>query len=103
MTGRDASSSASSVRARRTSSSTGSSTPCCLASHHSLGLQIADLVVASTLAARRGQGDASRWHKQLLPLFATHPDTKAVRGVGLVEFPARAKGEAPPPSKLFTT
>lgn len=72
-------------------------------SHHSLGLQIADLVVASTLAARRGQGDASRWHKQLLPLFATHPDTKVVDGVGLVEFPARAKGEAPAPSKLFTS
>ena len=55
-------------------------------SHHSLGLQVADLVVASTLAARRGQGDASRWHKQLIPLFAAHPDTKVVDGVGLVEF-----------------
>lgn len=72
-------------------------------SHHSIGLQAADLVVASTLAARRGQGDASRWHKQLLPSFAAHPDTKTVEGVGLVEFPSRAKGEAPPPSKLFTT
>ena len=28
-------------------------------SHHSIGLQAADLVIASTLAARRGQGDAS--------------------------------------------
>jgi hypothetical protein len=37
-------------------------------------LRIADLV-ASTLAARRGQGDASRWQKRLVPLFATHPDT----------------------------
>lgn len=72
-------------------------------SQYSVGLQAADLVVASALAARRGQVDASRWHKQLLPLFATHPDTKAVDGVGLVEFPARAKGEAPPPSKLFTS
>jgi hypothetical protein len=72
-------------------------------SHHSIGLQAADLVVASTLAARRGQGDASRWHKQLLPSFAVHPDTKTVEGVGLVEFPSRAKGAAPPPSKLFTT
>jgi uncharacterized protein DUF3800 len=71
-------------------------------SHHSLGLQIADLVVGSTLAARRGQGDASRWHKQLLPLFATHPDTKVIEGVGLVEFPSRAKGAPAPPSKLFT-
>jgi hypothetical protein len=51
--------------------------------------------VASTLAARRGQGDASRWHK-LVPLFATHPDTKAIVGVGVVDLPARAKGKAPP-------
>ena len=72
-------------------------------SHHSIGLQAADLVIASTLAARRGQGDASRWHKALLPSFARHPDTGVLGGVGLVEFPARAKGEAPPPSKLFTT
>jgi hypothetical protein len=56
----------------------------------------------SVFAARRGQGDASRWHEQLLPLFATHPDTKVVDGVGLVEFPARAKGEETQPSKLFT-
>ena len=55
-------------------------------SHHSIGLQAADLVIASTLAARRGQGDASRWHKQLLPSFARHPDTGVVEGVGLVEF-----------------
>ena len=71
-------------------------------SHHSLGLQLADLVVASTLGARKGQGDASRWHKQLLPLFGRHPDTGAVEGVGLVDFPARARGEDPPPSTLFT-
>jgi hypothetical protein len=71
-------------------------------SHHLIGLQAADLVVASTLAARRGQGDASRWHKQLLPRFANHPDTGMVEGVGLVEFPPRARSESPPPSKLFT-
>lgn len=70
-------------------------------SHHSIGLQAADLVVASTLAARRNQGDASRWHRQLLPRFARHPDTGALHGVGLVEFPARSKGEPRGPAKLF--
>ena len=39
-------------------------------SSHSIGLQTADLVVASALAAQRAPGDASRWHKQLLPRFA---------------------------------
>jgi Protein of unknown function (DUF3800) len=71
-------------------------------SHHSLGLQVADLVVACTLAARRGQGDASRWFKQLAPRFARHPDTGAVEGVGLVTFPAQDKGDPQAPAKLFT-
>jgi len=71
-------------------------------SHHSVGLQTADLVVASALAAQREQGDASRWHKQLLSSFARHPDTGVVDGVGLVNFPRRARGEEPPPAKLFT-
>jgi len=44
-------------------------------SHHSIGLQAADLIVGCTLAAQRAPGDASRWHKQLLPRFARHPDT----------------------------
>jgi hypothetical protein len=72
-------------------------------SHHSLGLQVADLVVACTLAARRGQGDARRWFKQLEPRFAHHPDTGALEGVGLVTFPSQAKGEGPPPAKLFAS
>ena len=43
----------------------------------------------STLAAQRGQlGDASRWHKQLLPRFARHPATGEVEGVGLKRYPA---------------
>ena len=70
-------------------------------SHFSLGLQAADLVVASTLAGRSQLGDASRWHKQLLARFARHPATGNVSGVGLKEFPEKPKGEDPPPEKLF--
>ena len=61
----------------------------------------ADLVVASTLAGRQQMGDASRWHKQLLPRFATHPATGKVSGVGLKEFPEKPQGEELPPEKLF--
>jgi hypothetical protein len=71
-------------------------------SHHSIGLQAADLVVGCTLAAQRAPGDASRWHKQLLPRFARHPDTGSLEGVGLVIYPRRERGEEPPPAKLFT-
>lgn len=70
-------------------------------SHHSIGLQTADLVVASALAGRRQLGDASRWHKQLLSCFARHPDTGALEGVGIVEYPRKAKAEDPAPAKLF--
>ena len=64
-------------------------------SHFSVGLQVADLVVGSTVAGRRGQlNDASRWHKLLREhCFARHPDTGEVDGVGLKEFPDRPKGE----------
>jgi len=71
-------------------------------SHHSIGLQTADLVIASALTGRRVLGDASRWHEQLLPRFARHPATGALEGVGIVEYPRRAQGEDPPPAKLFT-
>jgi hypothetical protein len=71
-------------------------------SHHSIGLQTADLVVGSALAAQRAPGDASRWHKQLLPRFAHHPDTGALDGVGLVTYPRKASMEDPAPAKLFT-
>lgn len=70
-------------------------------SHFSLGLQAADLVVACTLAGRSHLGDASRWHKQLLPQFASHPATGAVEGVGIKEFPPREHGEATASGKLF--
>jgi hypothetical protein len=70
-------------------------------SHYSLGLQVADLVVGCTLASQKAPGDASRWHKQLLPRFARHPDTGEVDGVGLKFFPDKAKGEERPPKRLF--
>jgi hypothetical protein len=70
-------------------------------SHHSIGLQVADLVVGCTLAAQRAPGDASRWHRQLLPRFARHPDTGEVDGVGLKVFPDKVKAGEPMPTKLF--
>lgn len=70
-------------------------------SHYSIGLQAADLVVASTLGAQGEQGDAKRWHKQLLPRFATHPATGAVEGVGMKVYPSRL-GPDEPDAKLFT-
>ena len=71
-------------------------------SHHSLGLQVADLVVACTRAAQNAPpGDATRWYRQLLPRFARHPDTGELNGVGLVTFPARVKAEEQPSAKLF--
>jgi hypothetical protein len=72
-------------------------------SHYSIGLQAADLVVASTLAAQGQLGDASRWHKQLLPRFARHPATGEVDGVGLKVYPSRLVGEDEPAAKLFTS
>jgi hypothetical protein len=72
-------------------------------SHHSIGLQTADLVVGSTLAAQRAPGDASRWYKQLLPQFARHPDTGALDGVGLVTYPRKERMDDPAPAELFTT
>ena len=36
---------------------------------------------------RDALGDASRWFRKLEPRFAHHPDTLALEGVGLVEYP----------------
>jgi hypothetical protein len=71
-------------------------------SHYSVGLQTADLVVASTRAAQSGlPGDASRWHRQLEPRFARHPASGRVDGVGLKIYPGKlAPGEGE--TKLFT-
>jgi hypothetical protein len=70
-------------------------------SHYSIGLQAADLVAASTLAAQGEQGDAKRWHKHLLARFARHPATGVVDGVGLKIYPTRL-GPEEPDAKLFT-
>lgn len=56
-------------------------------SHYSIGLQVADLVVAITAAAERRQGQARGYLKTLLPRFATHPATGALDGVGIKRFP----------------
>jgi len=56
-------------------------------SHHSIGLQCADLIVAATAAAERGAGQARGYLKQLLPRFAHHPATGELEGVGLKRFP----------------
>jgi hypothetical protein len=56
-------------------------------SHHSIGLQCADLVAAITTSAERGGGQARGYLKKLLPRFATHPATGALDGVGIKRFP----------------
>jgi Protein of unknown function (DUF3800) len=56
-------------------------------SQYSIGLQCADLVVASTVAAERGIGLASGYVKKLAPRFARHPATGELEGVGLKRFP----------------
>jgi hypothetical protein len=56
-------------------------------SHHSIGLQCADLVAAITTSAERGGGQARGYLKTLLPRFATHPATGSLDGVGIKRFP----------------
>lgn len=71
-------------------------------SHLSTGLQIADLVVGATLGARRRQGDASRWFKQLEPRFARHPARGTIEGVGIKVFPEPVSGtRLEAPGRLF--
>jgi hypothetical protein len=65
-------------------------------SHHSLGIQAADLVVGPMLAlARQDSQDmpaervelARELHGRLLPCFARHPATGEIDGVGIKQFP----------------
>ena len=58
-------------------------------SHHSIGLQCADLIVACTASAERGAGQARGYLKRVLPRFAVHPATGELEGVGLKRFPER--------------
>ena len=60
-------------------------------SHHSIGLQCADLVCSITAAAERGNGQARGYLKTLLPRFATHPATGELDGVGIKRFPEQAR------------
>lgn len=71
-------------------------------SHHSIGLQAADLVVASARSARSGPGDASRWQRQLEPRYARHPVTGETAGVGRVEWPRDPGRPVERLGKLFT-
>jgi hypothetical protein len=56
-------------------------------SHYSIGLQAADLIVAITAAAERGNGQALGYLRTLMPRFATHPATGTFEGVGIKRFP----------------
>ena len=62
-------------------------------SHYSIGLQCADLIVASTASAERGGGQAGGYLKKLLPRFAVHPLTGELDGVGLKRFPEQVPRE----------
>jgi hypothetical protein len=70
-------------------------------SNYSIGLQTADLIVATALGARAGGGEASGWHRRLRGRFAVHPDTGSIDGVGMKVYPADDDSEESPPSKLF--
>jgi len=72
-------------------------------SHHTLGIQAADLVVGSHLTASRAQtrrispkraAVAREVHERLLPCFARHPHTGAIDGVGIKRFPDPASAMA---------
>lgn len=76
-------------------------------SHHTIGIQAADLVVGSMLALSRADtalisperaAIARRVHERLLPSFARNPYTGAVEGVGIKRFPDDSPA---PDAKLF--
>jgi Protein of unknown function (DUF3800) len=62
-------------------------------SHYSIGLQCADLVVATTASAERGSGQGRGYMRKLLPRFAMHPATGELDGVGLKRFPEQVPRE----------
>jgi Protein of unknown function (DUF3800) len=69
-------------------------------SHHSIGLQCADLVVAMTANAERGPGIGRGYLKKVLPRFAVHPVTGELDGVGIKRFPEQVRRE-PGRHRLF--
>jgi hypothetical protein len=62
-------------------------------SHYSIGLQCADLVVACTASAERGNAQARGYLRSLLRRFAAHPATGDLEGVGLKRFPEQVPRE----------
>ena len=62
-------------------------------SHHSIGLQCADLVVAMTANAERGPGMGRGYLRKCLPRFARHPATGELDGVGIKRFPEQVPRE----------
>jgi hypothetical protein len=56
-------------------------------SRYSIGLQCADLVVATTAAAERRRGEGPMYFRKLEPRFERHPATRELEGVGLKRFP----------------
>jgi len=60
-------------------------------SHHSLGLQLADLVVGPTRKAQFALGDGSRYFRQLDPIFMRHPVDGTMDGTGLKIFPGTSR------------
>ena len=65
-------------------------------SHHTLGIQAADLVIGPLLTlAREGSPSTSaarvelarQFHERLPPCFARHPATGEIDGVGIKHFP----------------
>ncbi len=69
-------------------------------SHHSIGLQCADLIVSCTTSAERRNGQARGYLRTLEPRFAHHPATGELEGVGIKRFP-EAVPRAPGAGRLF--
>jgi hypothetical protein len=69
-------------------------------SHHSIGLQCADLIVAMTANAERGPGIGRGYLKKVLPRLARHPATGELDGVGIKRFPEQVPRE-PTRQRLF--
>jgi hypothetical protein len=62
-------------------------------SHYSIGLQCADLVVATTAGAERRSGQGRGYLRKVLPRFAMHPVTGELDGVGIKRFPEQVPRE----------
>ena len=69
-------------------------------SHHSIGLQCADLIVAMTANAERGPGQGRGYLKKLLPRFARTPRPASSTESGIKRFPEQVPRE-PTRQRLF--